>query len=106
MNRTVRYTSGNLFPALPIASGYFFVNLPSYAEEIAQKKLQEPKLASTEPKNIKIAQAKTIQKVQLIGDTILSPEELAPIVQPLNDKAITPERVEICCRSTHSTVYQ
>jgi len=95
MNRTVKYTSGNLLPALAIASGYFVVNLPCYADPIPQNKFQEPKLASTKPKYAKLAQAKTIKKVLLVGNTILTPEELAPILQSLNDKAITPERVEI-----------
>ena len=61
-----------------IASSYLLTNQPTYAVPIPQ-----PKSESTQ-----IAQTIIINRVQLIDNTVLTPKELAPILQPLQGKAI------------------
>ena len=67
-----------------IASSYLLTNQPTYAVPITQSTLE----------STQIAQTTTINQVQLIGNTVLTPEELAPILQPLQDKAITPQQIQ------------
>ena len=67
-----------------IASSYLLTNQPTYAVPIPQ-----PKSESTQ-----IAQTIIINRVQLIDNTVLTPKELAPILQPLQGKAINLEQVK------------
>lgn len=94
MIRTTKSPFDNLLLGLAIALGYFVVLQPSYAETNKQKNLQEADLVSGKTRDTKITQAKTIQKVQLIGNTILTSEEINPILQSLSNQAIDPETVE------------
>ncbi|OYQ63734.1 hypothetical protein B9G53_15385 [Pseudanabaena sp. SR411] len=76
-----------------ISSGYFV--LPSYAETIALNP-KNAKLNETITKTTKttIAQAQTINQVQLIGNTVLNSEAIALILQPLQGQSVTPEQVK------------
>jgi hemolysin activation/secretion protein len=76
-----------------ISSGYFV--LPSYAETIALNP-KNAKLNETITKATKttIAQAQTINQVQLIGNTVLNSEAIALILQPLQGQSVTPEQVK------------
>ena len=94
MNRTARYAFDSLLLGLAITSSYFIMTLSSDAEPNKQQNLLEAKLASEKTRDTKIAQAQTIRKVQLIGNTILTTEEVNPILQSLGNQAIDPETVE------------
>lgn len=76
-----------------ISSGYFV--LPSYAETIALNP-KNAKLNETITKATKttIAQAQTINQVQLIGNTVLNSEAIALILQPLQGQSVTSEQVK------------
>jgi hemolysin activation/secretion protein len=108
MNRQPKLTLKNLLLGIAIASGYLVANIPVYATPTTKAKPKDTKItqaktipnqatsiAKPKPKDTKITQAKTIQRIKLIGNTVLSPETLAPILQSLEDKAISPEQVEI-----------
>ncbi len=40
------------------------------------------------------SEVQSIKKVVLVGNTVLTDEDLAPILQPLEDKSLTPEKVQ------------
>ncbi|MFN9062008.1 MAG: POTRA domain-containing protein, partial [Pseudanabaena sp.] len=88
-NGQIRKSLESLLWGILISSGYLVSNLPSYADPIA-----EPKSEATAKTNETIAQVNSIKQVQLIGNTVLSPEAIAPILQPLQGKAITTEQVK------------
>jgi len=85
-NGQIRKSLESLLWGILISSGYLVSNLPSYADPIA-----EPKPEATAKTNETIAQA-TINQVQLTGNTVLTPEAIASILQPLQGKAITTEQ--------------
>ncbi|MFN5138626.1 MAG: ShlB/FhaC/HecB family hemolysin secretion/activation protein [Pseudanabaena sp.] len=85
-NGQIRKFLESLLWGILISSGYLVSNLPSYADPIA-----EPKPEATAKTNETIAQA-TINQVQLTGNTVLTPEAIASILQPLQGKAITTEQ--------------
>ena len=87
-NGQIRKFLESLLWGILISSGYLVSNLPSYADPIA-----EPKPEATAKTNETIAQA-TINQVQLTGNTVLTPEAIASILQPLQGKAITLEQVK------------
>lgn len=83
----------SLIWTIVISSGYFV--LPSYAETIAlSQKNAKPKETTAKVNKTAIAQVNSIKQVQLIGNTVLTPEEIATILQPLQGKAISPEQVK------------
>ncbi len=98
MTKQPKILLGRLIAGLVISSGYF-AN-PSYGEAIAPQlsKIQPSKTQLSEPKEtnlkLEIAQAEPITQVQLIGNTALSSEMLAPILMPLQGKKITREQVK------------
>ena len=83
VNRHIKDVLNSLLLGLMFASGYFAENLPSYA--IPNPKPEEVKQPSP---------TRQIEQVQLIGNTVLTPEDLAPLLQPIQGKAIAPEQVE------------
>ena len=93
MNKQPKILLSRLIVGLVISSGYFAS--PSYGEAIAiqPSNTQLPETKETNL-NLQIAQAKLINQVQLIGNTALSPEMLAPILVPLQGKNITREQVK------------
>ncbi|MFN9205722.1 MAG: ShlB/FhaC/HecB family hemolysin secretion/activation protein [Pseudanabaena sp.] len=88
-NGQIRKFLESLLWGILISSGYLVSNLPSYADPIA-----EPKSEATAKTNETIAQVNSIKQVQLIGNTVLTPEAIASILQPLQGKAITLEQVK------------
>jgi hemolysin activation/secretion protein len=74
----------NLLLGCAIALSYLLSNQPVYAVPITQPKLE----------NTQIAQTITVNGIQLIGNTVLTPEELAPILLPIQGKAINLEQVK------------
>ncbi|WP_434686314.1 ShlB/FhaC/HecB family hemolysin secretion/activation protein [Pseudanabaena minima] len=83
----------SLIWTIVISSGYFV--LPSYAETIAlSQKNAKPKETTAKVNKTAIAQVNSIKQVQLIGNTVLTPEAIATILQPLQGKAISPEQVK------------
>jgi hypothetical protein len=68
----------NLFLGLVISSGCF--GLPSYANPISGSKSEDVK-AKVNPTSI--AQSNSIKQVQVIGNTVLNPEAIAQILQPI-----------------------
>jgi hemolysin activation/secretion protein len=86
-NGQIRKSLESLLWGILISSGYLVSNLPSYADPIA-----EPKSEATAKTNETIAQVNSIKQVQLIGNTVLTPEAIASILQPLQGKAITTEQ--------------
>jgi len=90
MNRQAKGSLNSLVLGLVLSSAYFV--LPSYAEPISKSEDQKPEALTPLPETI--AQTTTINQVQLIGNTILAPEAIASILQPLQGKAITPEQVK------------
>jgi hemolysin activation/secretion protein len=92
MNRPTRGCLESLLWGIVISSGFV---LPSYAVPITSKlgdtKPEETKVTTTETT---IAQIKPINQVQLIGNTVLAPEAIASILQPLQGQSITPEQVK------------
>ena len=83
MNRQIENVFKSLFLGLAFASGYFAENLPSYA-------IPNPK-----PEEVKqLSPTRQIEQVQLIGNTVLTPEDLTPILQPIQGKAIAPEQAD------------
>ena len=107
MNRQIENVFKSLFLGLAFASGYFAENLSSHAipkpEEVKSsptKQIEHQLIGNTvlTPEDLApILQpmpTKQIEQVQLIGNTVLIPEDLAPILQPIQGKAIAPEQVE------------
>lgn len=82
MKKQIPNIINNLLLGITVASGCLIINLPS--EAVPKAKPEAPK----------IAQANQINQVQLIGNTILTTEDLAPILQPIQGKEITAEQVE------------
>ena len=93
MNRQTSFISSNLpknlanniFLGLAIASCTFVVDLPSHAKSTR--------------KSTNISQVNSIKQVKLIGNTILTPEELSPILKPLQIKTVTPEQIGTAAES-------
>ncbi len=93
MTKQTRDSIKSLLWTIVISSGYFV--LPSYAETIAlSPKNAEPKETNVKVTKTAIAQGNSIKKVQLIGNTVLTPEAIATILQQLQGKAITLEQVK------------
>jgi hemolysin activation/secretion protein len=83
VNRQIKNILNSLFLGLTFASGYFAENLLSYA------------IPNPQPEEVKqTSPTRQIEQVQLIGNTVLTPKDLAPILQPIQGKAIAPEQVE------------
>ena len=82
MKKQIPNIINNLLLGITVASGCLIINLPS--EAVPKAKPEAPK----------IAQANQINQVQLIGNTILTTEDLAPILQPIQATEITAEQVE------------
>ena len=94
MNRQIRGNLNSLVWGLVLSSAYCV--LPSYADPISKLEEENPPSSETATTQVveTVAQAKTINQVQLIGNTVLPPEAIAPILQPLQGRTITPEQVK------------
>lgn len=104
IRRVIRSIFNSLFSGLAIASGYSIANLPVDATPIVNPTPKNEKYFQTNTiesvrQNAKISQISIIKKVELIGNTILPPDELATILQPLQDKLVTPEQVQSAAES-------
>ena len=80
-NQLTKYPLNNFLLGLAIATGYIATVYPSYAIPTAKKQ------------QLQITQAVTIKQVQIIGNSVLSSQALAPILQTIPDQNITPEIV-------------
>ena len=80
-NQLTRHSLNKLLLGLAIATGYIATVYPSYAIPTAKKQ------------QLQITQAVTIKQVQIIGNSVLSSQALAPILQTIPDQNITPEIV-------------
>ena len=80
-NQLTKYPLNKLLLGLAIATGYIAAVHPSYAIPTAKKQ------------QLQITQAVTIKQVQIIGNSVLSSQALAPILQTIPDQNITPEIV-------------
>ena len=80
-NQLTKYPLNNFLLGLAIATGYIATVHPSYAIPTAKKQ------------QLQITQAVTIKQVQIIGNSVLSSQALAPILQTIPDQNITPEIV-------------
>jgi len=87
LHKQANGTLNHLLLGMAIASSHLLISLPSQAAptESITTEVKEP---------VAIAQAATINQIQLIGNTVLTPEDLNPILQPLAGKAITPSQVK------------
>ncbi len=81
MNGLTRTSLNNLLLGLAIATGYIATVYPSDATP------------TTKNEQFQITQALTIKQIQIIGNSALSSEALAPILQTIPSQNITPEIV-------------
>ena len=80
-NQLTKYPLNNFLLGLVIATGYIAAVHPSYA------------IPTAKSEQLQITQAVTIKQVQIIGNSVLSSQALAPILQTIPDQNITPEIV-------------
>ena len=80
-NQLTKYPLNNFLLGLAIATGYIATVYPSYAIPTAKKQ------------QLQITQAVAIKQVQIIGNSVLSSQALAPILQTIPAQNITPEIV-------------
>ena len=87
MNRKTKGIFNSLLLGFSFASEYSLANSPSSATPY-------PKPEATKISQVNKTKPNTIRQVQLIGNTVLTPEALAPIIQTIQGKEITPDQVE------------
>jgi len=89
-NRQTRKSLESLLLGILISSGYLVSNLPTYAVPIAEPNPE----AIAKTNETAITQATPINQIQFIGNTVLKPEAITPILQPLQGQSVTPEQVK------------
>jgi hemolysin activation/secretion protein len=86
MNRSNKNIFCPILWGFAISLGYVFIASPSTANPLAPG--TDLNLTTTA-----IAQTLPIDRVELLGNTVLAAEDLAPILQPLQDQNVTPEQI-------------